>query len=131
MGVLSIFRRSVKIELGTIWAAPNLIWSNGFARNKPGAGYHPAIVERVKKDNIIVTLAPGTSQTDNRGSCVFKTKLTPLSQTSHFLLKLSMPYLIEDLVLLQNNWNGIQKLSENEIKAFKTQITWCKGVRHD
>jgi hypothetical protein len=128
MGLLSIVRSITNIEMGSIWAAPNSIWSNGFARNKSGEGYHPAIVERVKKDTITAVITPGTSKAYKIGSCVFKIRLSPLSKRSHFLLKLSMPYLVEELEMLQNNWNGVGKLSEKQIKDFQRQITWCKGT---
>jgi hypothetical protein len=130
MGVLSIFRRSPKVTTGTIWAASNSIWSNGFAKNKARKAFHPAIVERVRNDGITAIVTPGTSKSYNIGSCVFKVNLTSTSKKSHFLLKLSMPHLVDDLKKLQNNWNGVGKLSAQQLTEFKMQITWCKGTRN-
>ncbi len=126
MGVLSIVKKATKVEFGSLWAAPNDIWANGFARNKAGSGFHPALVEKLKKDKITAYIIPGTSQSYNKGPCVFKTRLSPLSKQSHFLLKLSMPYSVEDLEAMQNNWNGVQKLSDKQIKDFEMQIDWCE-----
>ncbi|RKD90031.1 hypothetical protein [Mangrovibacterium diazotrophicum] len=116
-----------KVTVGSIWAAPNYIWNNGFARNLHGLGYHPAIVEKVKKDGISVQLTPGTSKTYKIGSCVFVVKLARFSRKSNFLLKLSMPYLIEDLEALSTGWDNVQCLSENQLHDFQTQIAFCKG----
>jgi len=131
LGLFSIFKKLPKIEVGSIWAAPNCIWSNSFARNKKGIGYHPAIVERLKTDQITAILTPGTTKTYKIGSCVFTTKISPLKNVkSHFLLQLSMPYLIDELQNHQNNWWGVQCLSEKQKKELQQQITWCKGTRN-
>src|SRR4051794_18098216 len=81
-------------EIGSIWAAPNKIWNNGFAKEKAGDDLHPALVERNSPCNSITYIIPGTSK-NHIGSCTFRTLLNPQDTDkviSYFLIKLSMPY---------------------------------------
>ncbi len=127
MDYRDILRRIYQPEIGSIWKAPNKIWTNSFAKNKSEDDVHPAIVERIRKDNISIQLAPGTSKEHQKGSCVFKVDLTGDGTFSYFLLKLSMPYIIEDLLNLERGWDGIDVLNEEQINDFKWQIKMCKG----
>lgn len=127
MDYRDILRRIYQPEIGSIWKAPNIIWKNSFAINKSQNGFHPSIVEKIRKDNISVQLVPGTTKEYNKGSCVFKVDLAGDKTFSFFLLKLSMPYIIEDLVKLDRGWNGIDVLNDEQTKDFKWQIKICKG----
>lgn len=65
-------------EAGTLWAVPNKIWNNGFASNKPGEEFHPALVEKTSACNTITYIIPGTSKDYKQGSCVFRIKINAL-----------------------------------------------------
>ncbi|HOE39205.1 MAG TPA: hypothetical protein PLG05_04410 [Bacteroidales bacterium] len=122
-----VLKRIYKPEFGSIWKAPNKIWTNNFAKNKSKEDLHPAIVERVRNDNVSVQLVPGTTKEYKKGSCVFKVDLAGDNTFSYFLLKLSMPYIIEDLLNMERGWNGVDVLNEDQIHDFKWQIKMCKG----
>ena len=127
MDYRDILKRIYKPEIGSIWKAPNSIWTNNFAKNKKPKGYHPSIVEKIRQDNVSVQLAPGTSKEYKKGSCVFKIDLKGDGKYSFFLLKLSMPYIIDDLLNLDRGWNGIESLNEKQLKDLEWQIKICKG----
>lgn len=127
MDYKGILRKIYKPEIGSIWKAPNNIWTNSFAKNKIGQGYHPSIVEKQKQDGVSVQLVPGTTKDYQKGSCVFQVDLLNDKNYSFFLLKLSMPYLIDDVMCLARGWNGIEELNEQQLKDFIWQIKICKG----
>ncbi len=127
MDYRTVLKRIYKPEIGSIWKAPNRIWKNSFAKNKDPEDFHPSIVEKVKQDTVSVQLAPGTTKEYQKGSCVFKVDLKEDGIFSFFLLKLSMPYIIEDLLELERGWNGVESLNEKQLKDFKWQIKICKG----
>ena len=62
-------------QFGSIWKAPNRIWTSGFARHSEKNEIHPSVIEKIYTDKITVSLVPGTS-IEKRGSCVFKADLT-------------------------------------------------------
>jgi len=118
-------------EIGSLWSAPNIIWSNNFATNKKDEGFHPALLERNSSCGTICYLVPGTSKHHSRNSCVFKiilNKNDPNCPKSYFLIALSMAYSKKDLMQLKQGWNGILCLDEEGIKDFKFQIKICKGL---
>jgi len=127
MDYKSILKKIYQPEIGAIWKAPNKIWSNNFAKNINQENYHPAIIEKVRNDGISIQLAPGTSKEYNKGSCVFKIDLFEKKYHTHFLLKLSMPYLIDDILNLDRGWNDIDSLDDKQLKDFIWQIKMCKG----
>lgn len=127
MDYLSILKQIYKPEIGSIWKAPNNIWTCGFAKNKKPEDFHPSIVEKVKQDGVFVQLAPGTTKEYQKGSSVFKIDLNGNGEYSFFLLKLSMPYIIDDLLNLDRGWNGIDSLNESQLQDFEWQIKICKG----
>jgi hypothetical protein len=127
MDYLSILKKIYKPEIGSIWKAPNKIWTTNFARNKNPEDLHPSIVEKVKQDGVSVQLAPATSKEYQKGSCVFIIDLKGDGEYSFFLLKLSMPYIIDDLLNLDRGWNGVESLNEKQLKDFEWQIKICKG----
>jgi hypothetical protein len=118
-------------EIGSIWAAPNGIWDNGFAANKSEKDYHPSLVENYHPSDSFCKLIPGTSKDYTKGSCVYKVNLNhnnSSSRISHFLIKFSMTITIEDLLKLKKSWNGIEKLNDDNLINFKRQIKFCKGI---
>ena len=127
MDYKDLLKTIYKPEIGTIWKAPNNLWTNNFAKNKDPNDFHPAIVEKLKGDNISVQLAPGTTKEYKKGSCVFKTDLAGKGKESFFLLKLSMPYIIDELLNLDSGWDDITALNESQLKDFIWQIKICKG----
>jgi len=127
MDYLDALRRIYQPDVGSIWKAPNNIWTNNFSKNKAPEGFHPSIVEKIKQDNVSVQLVPGTRKEYQRGSCVFKVDLKKDGEYSFFLLKLSMPYLIEELLNIGRGWNGIDTLNEKQLINFKLQIKFCRG----
>lgn len=127
MDYLSILKNIYKPEISSIWKAPNIIWTNSFAKNKKPEDFHPSIVEKVKQDGVAVQLAPGTTKEYQKGSCVFKIDLNEDGKYSFFLLKLSMPYVIDDLLELDRGWDGINSLNEKQLNDFEWQIKICKG----
>ncbi|MEA3495959.1 MAG: hypothetical protein U9R42_07985 [Bacteroidota bacterium] len=127
MDYLGILKQIYKPEIGSIWKAPNNIWTGNFAKNKNPEDFHPSIVEKVKQDGVSVQLAPGTTKEYQKGSCVFKIDLKEDGEYSFFLLKLSMPYIIDDLLNLDRGWNGIDSLNEKQLQDFEWQIKICKG----
>ncbi len=127
MDYLEVLRSIYKPDFGSIWKAPNCIWTTGFAKNVAQSECHPAVVEYMKSDNVSVQLVPGTSVDYNKGSCVFKVDLASNGKLSYFLIKLSMPYSMSSLLKLKRGWDGIQDLSEDQKKDFLWQIKICKG----
>lgn len=128
---ISIFKKNkIKpdIKSGTIWQAPNRIWTTNFAKNKNVEGLHPAMVERMNNDSITAYLTPGTSKEYKQGSCVFRLRLRSHMRQSHFLLKYTMPYLKSDLASLNQGWDGVTILDEEQKKALRWQIKICKGI---
>jgi len=121
----------IKSELpaeGSIWKAPNRIWNNSFARNKSDEGLHPALIERVKKDNQNAILIPGTSKDYRKGSCVFKIRFYPFSRMSYFLMKLSMTMDIESIKQMDQGWHTKKELNKKQIIALRWQLKMCKGI---
>lgn len=118
-------------EVGSIWRAPNNIWDNSFANNKQGTDYHPSIIGKVSDCKMIFNIVPGTSKDYKRGSCVYKVVLNssdPNCPISYFLIGLWMTYSKSDLAKLKRGWNGIDNLDEQQLRDFKMQIKFCKGI---
>jgi hypothetical protein len=118
-------------EVGSIWAAPNGIWTNSFASNQSETDYHPSVVGKVSSCKTNCQIVPGTSKDYRKGSCVFKVKLNiaePDCPISYFLIDLWMTFSKNDLLTLKQGWNGIDNLNEEQLKAFKQQIKFCKGI---
>jgi hypothetical protein len=113
--------------VGSIWKIENYRWKTGFAKNKDLYGLHPAIVERIKNDKISIVIVPGTSKSYKKGSCVFNVDLSNNGIKSHFLLKLSMAVLIEDLLESKKGWNNIMELNQKQLSDFQWQIKICRG----
>ena len=129
--IISFFKRRRKkqnIKEGTIWRAPNRIWTTNFAKNKDGDDLHPSIIERLGNDTITAYLTPGSTKGYRQGSCVFKTRLNGNLRTSHFLLKLSMPYLITQMLDLEQGWSGVNELSSTQKNDLAWQVKICKGI---
>jgi len=118
-------------EVGSIWAAQNGIWTNSFASNKSETEYHPSVVGKVSSCNTSCQIIPGTSKDYRKGSCVFKVKLDladPDCSISYFLIDLWMTFSKSDLMTLKHGWNGVVNLNDEQLKAFKLQIKFCKGI---
>ena len=113
-------------QVGSIWKAPNRIWTSGFASGSPKEAIHPSVVEKIYSGNITVSIAPGTSK-EKGGSCVYKVKLGDEERTTYFLIDLSMPYHVDDIKELKRGWNGVNELDDDQIQDFKRQIKFCKG----
>jgi hypothetical protein len=116
-------------DVGSIWAAPNKVWDNGFAKGKSGEDLHPAIVEKNSPCNTITYIIPGTSK-HHIGSCIFRVVLNSNDTNktnSFFLIKFSMPYSKSKMAQLSQGWNNIHKLSETQLEGFKMQLKFCKG----
>lgn len=118
-------------DIGTLLAAPNSIWTKSFAANKAESDYHPAIIGRVSSCKTNCNLIPGTTKAYQIGSCVYKVRLNPVDSNcplSYFLINLWMTFSKKDLLKLKQGWNGIMVLNANQIKDFKQQIKFCKGI---
>ncbi len=118
-------------EVGSIWAAPNGIWTNLFASNKSETDYHPSVVGKVSSCKTNCQIVPGTSKDYRKGSCVFKVKLNTIDPTcslSYFLIDLWMTFSKNELLTLKQGWNGIDNFTEQQLKDFKLQIKFCKGI---
>lgn len=113
--------------MGSIWKIPNSKWKSGFASNRPNEQLHPAIVEKLKNDKVSATIIPGTSKNYNIGSCVYKVDLNSNGRMSYFLIDLSMPMMIEELIKLDRGWDQIEDLNEKQLKEFALQVKLCKG----
>ena len=122
---IDVLKKIYNPPVGSIWKAPNFIWTTNFARNKDQYGLHPSIVERVRIDRI-ASLAPGTSR-KRIGSCVFKTDLGENGKISYFLLDLSMPITLDQLLEFEKGWNNVEELNEKQLQNFLQQIKFCKG----
>ncbi len=127
MDYLGILEQIFKPEVGSLWKVRNNVWVNGFAGNRDQKKFHPSIVERIKSDNVSVQLAPGTSKKYEKGSCVFRIDLNNKGRYSYFLLKLSMPFIIDDLKKYDRGWDGTDYLNDSQLKEFEWQIKICKG----
>ena len=118
-------------EVGSIWAALNGIWDNSFASNKPAGDYHPSIIGKLNPCNTSCKILPGTSKNYTKGSCVFKVKINQQDSNcplSHFLIEFMMTINLDDLFTLKQGWNGIKNLNDDQLKDFKQQIKFCKGI---
>lgn len=62
-------------DIGSIWVAPNGIWKNSFASNKPETEFHPSVVGKLSNCRTSCQIVPGTSKDYRKGACVFKVKL--------------------------------------------------------
>ena len=113
--------------VGSLWQIPNNRWTTGFARNRRNADVHPAIIERIRNDGVSIQIAPGTTRDFKKGICVFKDNLKNSDRTTHFLLKLSMPFAIDNLLQLKSGWNNQFELERKELKEFNWHIKNCKG----
>ena len=127
MDYLNILKKIYTPEIGSIWKAPNKIWSTNFAKNKKLEDIHPSILERVRSDGVSVQLAPGTSKEYSIGSCIFKVKIGQTEKTTYFILNLSIPFIIDDLLNLDRCWNGIETLPKKDLDNLDWQIKICKG----
>ncbi|MBK8686608.1 MAG: hypothetical protein IPN26_17385 [Bacteroidetes bacterium] len=117
-------------EVGSIWAAPNGIWANSFASNKSKTDYHPSVVGKVSSCMTSCQIVPGTERLQ-KGSCVFKVQLNTTDSAclnSYFLIDLWMTFSKNDLLTLKQGWNGIDNFNEQQLKDFKLQIKFCKGI---
>lgn len=118
-------------EVGSIWAAPNGIWTNSFASNKTNTDYHPAVIVKVSSCGTSCQIVPGTSKDYRKGTCVFKVQVNNTDTTcpiSYFLIDLWMTLSKSDLLTLRQGWNGIKNLNEVQLKAIKQQVKFCKGI---
>jgi hypothetical protein len=118
-------------DTGSIWAAPNGIWTNSFASNKPETDYHPSVVGKVSACKTSCQIVPGTSKDYRKGTCVFKIKLNtidPDCPLSYFLIDFWMTFSKSDLLTLKRGWNAIDNLNERQLKDFKLQIKHCNGI---
>tara|TARA_B100001971_G_C18000038_1_gene436826 strand:- start:96 stop:476 length:381 start_codon:yes stop_codon:yes gene_type:complete len=113
-------------QFGSIWKAPNRIWTSGFARFSDGNKVHPSVVDKVFSDKITVSLVPGTSK-EKHGSCVFKSDLTNDGIKTYFLINLAMPYHVDDLKNLEYGFRNVYELKEEQKEDFKRQIKFCRG----
>ena len=93
-------KKLYKPQIGSIWKAPNRIWTSGFASGAPDEDIHPSIVEKLHSSNITLSIAPGTSK-EKHGSCVW----TPMSEFDYFnsALKLYQVAIEEKLELKYYN----------------------------
>ncbi len=117
--------------IGSIWAAPNGIWGNSFASNKSETDYHPSLIGKLSTCETNCQIVPGTSKDYRKGSCVFKVRLNladPNCPLSYFLIDLWMTFNKSDLITLKQGWNGIENLDHSQLKDFKLQIKFCKGI---
>src|SRR5688500_9157405 len=106
-------------DIGSIWVAPNGIWKNSFASNKPETDFHPSVVGKISSCRTSCQIVPGTSKDYRRGACVFKVKLNPVdpdSPLSYFLIDLWMTFNKSDLLTLKKGWNGVDNLIEDHLK---------------
>lgn len=118
-------------EVGSIWAAPNGIWTNSFAHNKSETEYHPSVVGKLSSCRTNCQMVPGTSKDYRKGSCVFKVRLNttdPGYPLSYFLIDLWITFSNSDLLTLKQGWNGIENFNDAQLKDFKQQIKFCKGI---
>jgi hypothetical protein len=114
---------------GSIWRAPNKIWSSGFAQNESAnpESIHPLVVEKLLPDDVTTIVIPGTSKDYQRGSCVYKVELGGSGIITHFLILLSMPYPANDLMDLERGWHGDDEFAETQQSHFVRQLKFCRG----
>lgn len=118
-------------DIGTLLAAPNNIWTNSFAANKAETGHHPAVIGRVSSCKTNCNIVPGTTKAYKNGCCVYKVKIDPIDPKcplTHFLIDFWMTFSKSDLMKLKQGWNGISILNIDQLKDFKQQIKFCKGI---
>lgn len=127
----SILNEIYQPPIGSLWVLPNNVWNNSFAHNKRNDGIHPSVVGRVFPSDHKCWIIPGTSKDYIKGTGVFKTKINPSDPNcpiSYFLIKLRMTYNSKDLSNFQYGWNGIDSLSDNQVKDLKLQIKFYLGI---
>lgn len=126
-----VLRTIYSPPIGSIWTAPNAIWTNSFAHNKAGNDTHPSVVGRVFEKDRLCWVIPGTTKTYNKGSNVFRTKINPDNPDcpdTHFLIALRMTCTIEELLELKRGWNGIDDLRDSQVEELKLQIRFSLGI---
>lgn len=118
-------------DIGSLWGVPNGQWTNSFATNKTGGGFHPGLVGMIDAPNKSCRLVPGTSKDYRNGTCVYKVKINPTDpkcQNSYFLIDLWMTYLNGELYKLKRGWDGVDNLSPDQLQDFIRQIKFCRGI---
>jgi hypothetical protein len=118
-------------EVGSLWTAPNAIWTTSFACNKEKYDCHPAVVGKLNADKVSCRIIPGTTKEYQKGSCVYRVKLNPDVSDypfSNFLIRLWMTYSNSDLFKLKRGWNSIDSLNDEQVKELKLQIKFCTGI---
>ena len=118
-------------QVGSIWAAPNRIWTNSFASNKSESDFHPSIVGKLSSCKTFCQIIPGTSKDYRKGSCVYKININNTEQSyrlSYFLIDLWMTFSNVDLLTLKHGWDGVEYLDDNQLNEFKQQIKFCRGL---
>jgi len=118
-------------DVGSIWAAPNNIWTNSFASNKSKNDFHPSIVGKISSCKTSCHIVPGTSKDYRKGTCVYKVKLNTTDANcpfSYFLIDFWMTFSKSDLMQLKQGWNGIYRLNDDQLKDFKLQVKFCRGI---
>ena len=126
MSYFEVLKEIWKPPVGSIWKIPNYIWNTGFATNKSKDDIHPAIVEKLFKDNLHARIVPGTSKDYNKGKCVYEVDFSNQGKISYFLIRLSMPILIDDFNNLKRGWDRIEDLNEEQLSEFKRQVKICR-----
>lgn len=118
-------------EIGSLWAVPNGIWTNSFAANKSESDFHPAVVGRISECKTNCNIVPGTTKDYRKGSCVYKSKVNSLDNNcplTFFLIDLWMTISKSELLKLKVGWNGIVRFNDDQLRDFKLQIKFCKGI---
>lgn len=119
------------LKIGSICAAPNNIWTNSFASNQSNIDCHPSVIGKVSPCKTSCKIVPGTSKDYRKDSCVFRVTLDtsdPTYPPSYFLIDFWMTISKNDFLTFKSGWDGIKKLNEEQLRAFKQQIKFCKGI---
>jgi len=127
MNYKSSYNKIYTPRIGAIYKAPNKIWTNKFASKNDPNQLHPSLLEKIKSDGLTAMICPGTTSKQKNISCTYTIELNNNGIKSYFLLNLSMPYIINDLLKLKQGWNGKKQLNNDQLKDFHWQSKICKG----
>ena len=120
-----------QFKVGSLWAVENEFWVEVkrryfFAWNKSRKKRHPGIIKYVRKDGLTYQLAPGTSNTQRKGICIFKTSFIE-NKDSYFLLDLSKPVTEDCLKDFDEGWDEVKDIDEEQIEQLKKQDHFCRN----
>lgn len=125
-------KQQKELKWCSVWAAPNKIWGEEFAHNKPDDDLHPSVVLELLNDEITCRVIPGTSKDYKKGrKCTYSIKLKSHWKDSFFLINKSITQLNEDVMQFHHGWGEVKELNDKQKDGLYRQALVCSDMRTD